>query len=200
VATTLVNHGYIGLQDFRGMLIRAHQGVGWDYHGEVLIDKNPQAQAIRAHVKGLAFIQKSKDQSWLRPALCDYILLFRKRGDNAVPILTDVSNDEWIKLAHGAWYEIRENDTLNTLEAKEDDDERHIVPLQRKTIQNCIRLWSNRGEVVFDPFAGIGSTLYVAMQEGRRGLGCELKPRYFETAVKNCERALAMRKQGELFA
>lgn len=198
VATTLVRDGYIGLRDFRGMLIRAHEETGWIYHGEVLIDKNPQAQAIRTHSKALLFVQKSKDSSWLRPALCDYILLFRKPGDNAVPIQPDVSNDEWVKLAHGAWYEIQESDTLNTHEAKDNDDERHIVPLQLETIRNCVRLWSNPGEIVFDPFAGVGSSLYVALQEGRRGLGTELKPRYFETAIKNCERALA-RTQSELF-
>lgn len=102
-------------------------------------------------------------------------------------------------MAHPVWYNIRESDTLNTYEGKENDDERHIVPLQLETIQNCVRLWSNRGETVFDPFAGIGSTLYVALQEGRKGLGCELKPRYYETAIKNCERALTTRKQQQLF-
>lgn len=199
VATTLTAHGYIGLQDFRGMLIKAHQETGWVYHGEILIDKNPQAQAIRTHSKALLFVQKGKDSSWLRPALADYVLLFRKPGENEIAIKPDITNEEWIRLAHPVWYDIRESDTLNTYEAREDDDERHVVPLQLETIENCVRLWSNQGEVVFDPFSGVGSTLYVALQQGRRGLGCELKPRYWETAIKNCQRALSMRKQATLF-
>lgn len=199
VSTTLINHGHIGLQDFRGMLIRAHQEAGWIYHGEVVIDKNPQAQAIRTHSKALLFVQKSKDAAWLRPALADYILLFRNPGENQIAVKSDVTNDEWIRLAHPIWYNIRESDTLNTLEGKEDDDERHIVPLQLETIENCVRLWSNPGELIFDPFAGIGSTAYVALQQGRRFEGVELKPRYWETAAKNCERALMARHQGDLF-
>ena len=199
VATTLNHHGYIGLLDFRGMLIKAHQEVGWIYHGEILIDKNPQAQAIRTHSKALLFVQKNKDSAASRPALADYVLLFVKPGENEVEIKTDITNEEWIRLAHPVWYNIRESDTLNTLEAKEDDDERHVVPLQLETIENCVRLWSNTGETVYDPFSGVGSTAYVALQQGRKALGCELKPRYWETAIKNCQRALAMRKQQELF-
>lgn len=199
VSTTLTTHGVIGLMDFRGMLIRAHIKAGWIYHGEVLIDKNPQAQAIRTHSKALLFVQKNKDSSWLRPAMGDYILLFRKPGENAVAIKPDITNDEWVRLAHPVWYDIKESDTLNTYEAKENDDERHIVPLQLETIENCVRLWSNQGDVIFDPFTGIGSTAYVALQNNRKALGTELKPRYFETAVKNCQRALATKKQQSLF-
>lgn len=198
VSTTLTTHGVIGLMDFRGMLIRAHIEAGWIYHGEVLIDKNPQAQAIRTHSKALLFVQKNKDSSWLRPAMGDYILLFRKPGENAVAIHPDITNDEWVRLAHPVWYDIKESDTLNTYEAKENDDERHIVPLQLETIENCIRLWSNEGDVIFDPFTGIGSVAYVALQNNRKALGTELKPRYFQTAVKNCQRAIATRKQQEL--
>lgn len=198
VATTLVHHGYIGLENFRDDLIRVHKQAGWIHHGEIAIDKNPQAQAIRTHSKALLFVQKNKDSADCRPALLDYVILFKKPGKNEVPIKTDVSNEEWIKLAHGVWYSIRESDTLNTHEAKENDDERHVVPLQLETIENCVRMWSNPNEVVLDPFMGVGSTAYVALQNNRKVLGCELKPRYFETAVKNCERALATKKQSEL--
>lgn len=199
VATTLVNHGHIGLQDFRGMLIKAHQETGWIYHGEVAIQKNPQQQAIRTHSKALLFVQKERDAVWLRPALADFILLFRKPGDNEVPVKSDVSNEEWIRFAAPVWYDIQESDTLNAAEARSDDDSRHVCPLQLETIRRCIRLWTNPGEVVCDPFAGIGSTGYEALRLRRRFVGSELKLRYAETALMNFKRALNLREQRELF-
>lgn len=107
LSSTKATHGVIGLIDLRGDMIRAFVAEGWVYHGEVCIDKDPQAQAIRTHAKGLLFVQKNKDSSWLRPALADYILVFRKPGDNAVPIVPDVTNDEWIEWARPIWYGIR---------------------------------------------------------------------------------------------
>lgn len=198
VSTNLVHDGFIGRRDFRGMVIRAHEEAGWILHSEVTIDKNPQAAAVRTHAKGLLFVQKGKDASWMAPALADYVVFFRKPGDNPTPVKTDVTNEEWIRLAHPVWYGIKESDTLSTAEARDSEDERHICALQLETIENCIRLWSNEGETIFDPYMGIGSTAYVALQNNRRALGTELKPRYFETAVKNCERALATKKQAEL--
>lgn len=191
--TTLTTHGVIGLADFRGDTIRGFEARGFVYHGEVCIDKDPQAQAIRTHSKGLLFVQLRKDSSWLRPALADYILFFRKPGENAVPIHPDLTNDEWIEWARPIWYGIRETDTLNVAEARSDKDERHICPLQLGTIERVIRLWSNPGETVLTPFAGIGSEVYQAVKLGRRGLGIELKPEYFNVAVRNvkrCEREL----------
>ena len=119
-----------------------------------------------------------------RPALADYLLLFRKPGDNAVPIKNDVSNEEWIKWAEPVWWDIRETDTLNECLGREDTDERHICPLQLSFIERCIRLWSNKGELVFDPFGGIGSTVYEAIKLGRRGLSIELKPSYWKASVE----------------
>lgn len=200
VGTTLVTHGVIGLQDFRGMVIDAFKNRGWVHHGEVVIDKNPQAQAIRTHSKALLFAQLRKDSSWLRPAIPDYIIVFRKPGDNAVAILPDISNEDWIAWAHPIWYDIRETRTLNTVEAKSDKDDRHICPLQLDVIERCIKLWSNPGETVFSPFAGIGSELYSAVKMGRYGLGCELKPLYAETAARNCQRAEREQDQPGLFA
>ena len=200
LASTLNHHGAIGLIDLRGAMIRAFVESGWVYHGEVCIDKDPQAQAIRTHAKGLLFVQKAKDQSWLRPALADYILVFRKPGENAVPILTDdFTNDEWIEWARPIWYGIKETDTLNTAVAKENDDERHICPLQLGTIERCVRLWSNPGDLVLSPFAGIGSEGFEAIRRGRRYLGIELKESYARTAVKNLKLAETLREQGTLF-
>ena len=201
VPAMLERDGWIGLKDFRGDTIRAFQAGGWIYHGEVCIDKDPQAQAIRTKAKGLLFVQMRKDSSWSRPALADYILIFRKPGENAVPVQPDsISNDDWIQWARPIWYGIRESDTLHVAEARGDDDARHICPLQLGTIERCVRLWSNPGEVVLSPFAGIGSEGYEAVRLGRRFLGIELKPGYYEVAVRNLRAAEAMRKQGRLFS
>lgn len=190
VPAMLVRDGYIGLKDFRGDVIRAFEAQGWIYHGEVCIDKDPQAQAIRTHAKGLLFVQLRRDASWMRPALADYILVFRKPGENKVPIQPDLTNDEWIQWARPVWYGIRETDTLNAAEGREEQDERHICPLQLGTIERCIRLWSNPGEVVLSPFAGIGSEGYMALKLGRKFVGIELKRSYYEAALRNLERAL----------
>jgi DNA modification methylase len=172
---------------------------GWIYHGEVVIDKDPQAQAIRIRAKGLAFQQLHKDASWMRPALADYILLFRKPGDNPVPIVPDVDNDTWIQWARPIWYGIKETDTLNAAEARDHADDRHICPLQLGVIERCIRLWSNPNETICDPFSGIGSTGFVALQHGRRYVGCELKPSYAATQIKNLAMALQSQSQQRLF-
>lgn len=197
--TTLVNDGLIGLKDLRGRATEEFVKRGWVYHGEVVIDKDPQAQAIRTHAKGLLFVQLKKDSSWLRPALADYILVFRKPGENTVPIIPDLSNDEWIEWARPIWYGIRESDTLNAAEGRDNADDRHICPLQLGTIERCVRLWSNPGETILSPFAGIGSEGFVSLQQGRKFKGIELKPRYADVARKNLKRALGMRKQIGLF-
>jgi DNA modification methylase len=190
VPTTVAHDGVTGLHDFRGDVIRGFIERGFVFHGEVTIDKDPQAQAIRTKAKGLLFVQKDRDRSWLRPAFADFILVFRKPGENATPIRSDeVSNDMWIEWARPIWYGIRESATLNAAEAREEKDERHIAALQLETVKRCVLLWSNAGELILDPFAGIGTTGYVAVQNGRRFVGCELKPSYYEAACRNIARA-----------
>ncbi len=186
VPTTKSTHGIIGLMDFRGQVIKAYMDNGWIFHGEVTIDKDPQAQAIRTKAQALMFVTKNRDSSMTRPALADYLLLFRKPGDNQIQIKNDVSNEEWIEWARPVWLDIRETNTLNVRVARDAEDERHICPLQLDFIERVIRLWSNPGETVFSPFAGIGSEPYTAIKLGRRGLGIELKPSYWRTAVNNC--------------
>jgi DNA modification methylase len=198
VTSTKQTHGVIGLIDLPGMMIRAYTAAGWIYHGRITIDKDPQAQAIRTKSKALLFVQMRKDSSWLRPALADYVLVFRKPGENAVPIHPDISNEDWIEWARPIWYGIRESDTLQAAEARADDDERHICPLQLGTIERCIRLWSNPGELVLSPFAGIGSEGYEALRLGRRFFGIELKPTYADLAVRNLRTAEALKLQGSL--
>ncbi len=189
VTKTKAAHGHIGLFDFRGDTIRHFEEAGFVYYGEVCIDKDPQAQAIRTHSKALLFTQFHKDSAWSRPALADYIIVFKAPGDNEVPVVPDITNNEWIEYARPIWYGIRETETLNVVEARENEDERHICPLQLGTIERCIKLWSNKGETVLSPFAGIGSEVYQAIKLGRKGIGVELKPTYFNVAVRNIKRA-----------
>lgn len=184
-----ITHGVIGLTDFRGQVIAAHETAGWTFWGEVTVDKDPQAQAIRTKASTLLFVTKERDSSQLRPALADYLLLFKKPGDNEVPVKPDVTNEEWISWARPVWLDIRETNTLNVRTAREDADERHICPLQLDFIERVVRLYSNRGEVVLSPFAGIGSEGVVAIQQGRCFVGCELKASYWQTAVANLRRA-----------
>jgi DNA modification methylase len=192
--------GVIGLKDFRGDTIRHFQAAGFVYHGEVCIDKDPQAQAIRTKSKGLLFTQMRKDSVWSRPALADYILIFRAPGENAVPIHPDITNDQWIEWARPVWYGIKETETLNVAEGRESDDERHICPLQLGTIERCVRLWSNADDIVLSPFAGIGSEGFVSVKQGRRFVGIELKPSYFKAGVRNLTRAAQEAKPLDLFS
>lgn len=184
VTMTKNMHGEVGLSDFRGDVIRAYVANGWIFHGEVTVNKDPQAQAIRTKAQALMFVTKNRDSSKTRPALADYLLLFRKPGENRVPIKTDVTNDEWIDWAQPVWWNIRETRTLNARLGRVDADERHICPLQLDFIDRCVRLWSNPGETVFTPFAGIGSEVYQAVKLGRKGFGIELKPSYWRSAVE----------------
>lgn len=199
LTTTKATHGYVGLTDFRGDVIRAYIDNGWHFYGEVTVNKDPQAQAIRTKAHALTFATKNRDSSGTRPALADYLLIFRKPGDNTVPIKNDVTNDEWIEWAQPVWWDIKETNTLNVRVAREEADERHICPLQLDFIERCVRLWSNPGETVFSPFAGIGSEVYMARKLGRFGLGIELKPSYWRTAVDNLTRLETEMSHATLF-
>ncbi len=181
--------GYIGLKDFPGKVIKLHEDNGWIYVGRALVQKNPQAQAIRVKSKSLLFVQMNKDSSHSRPALVDHVLIFKKPGENPIPITPvkngDLDNEKWISWAHGIWTDINETETLQYYQARAEGDEKHICPLQLGTIERCIKLYSNPGEVVFTPFMGIGSEAFMALKLKRRAIGIELKKSYFETAVKN---------------
>lgn len=189
VTTSKAVHGFVGLTDFRGDVIRAHTDAGWIFYGEITVNKDPQAQAIRTKAHCLMFQTLRRDSAANRPALADYLLIFKKPGDNEVAISPDVTNDEWIDWAQPIWWNIRESDTLNFQTAREEADERHICPLQLPFIDRCVRMWSNPGELVASPFAGIGSEGFMSIKRGRRFVGCELKPSYWASAVKNLDRA-----------
>jgi DNA modification methylase len=184
-----VRDGYIGMRDFPGEVIRAYTKEGWIFYGRALVQKNPQAQAIRVRAKGLAFQQLRKDSADSRPALVDHVLIFKKPGDNLVPVTPvengEIDNETWIEWANGIWIGIHETDTLQFTNARGTEDEKHICPLQLGTIERCIKLYSNPNEMVLTPFGGIGSEAYMALKLGRKATLIELKPEYYAVAVKN---------------
>ena len=188
----LARNGEKGTFDFRGLNIRLGQRAGLTYQYDWLVPKNPQAQAIRTHSHKLQFASLRRDRAITCGAMGDYLIKFIAPGDNAVPINgNDVSNNEWIDWAEAAWYGIKETNTLNVKEGRGGDDVKHICPLQLDVIKRLVKLYTNPGEVVFSPFAGIGSEGYESIKHGRRFVGCELKDEYFAAAEKNLTRAQA---------
>ncbi|MFA5401431.1 MAG: DNA methyltransferase [Dehalococcoidia bacterium] len=195
--------GFIGMKDFPGRVIKAHEDAGWVFFGRAFVQKNPRAQAIRTKAKGLLFVQIRKDTSDSRPAIADQVLIFKKPGDNETPIdpvsRGELDNETWIEWANGIWLGISESDTLQYQAARAEGDEKHICPLQLGTIERCIKLYSNPGEIVLTPFMGIGSEAYQALRFGRKAIGIELKPSYFDTAVKNLQSAEIKSRTPTLF-
>ena len=185
--------GGVGLFDFRGLNIRLGERSGLVYEYDWLVRKNPQAQAIRTKSRELQFSGLEADRAKTRGTLGDYLIKFRAPGENEVPIdaKDQVSRDCWISWAEAAWFDIKETDTLNVRGTKGEGDTKHICPLQLNVIERCVRLFSNPGEVVFSPFAGIGSEGYEALRLGRRFYGCEIKDEYHSECVRNLEKAIA---------
>lgn len=179
--------GGVGLCDFRGMNIRLGERAGLVYEYDWCVRKNPQAQAIRTRSRELQFAGLESDRAKQRGCLPDYLIKFRAPGDNDTPIDSegDVSRSEWIQWAESSWGDIKETDTLNVRGTKGDGDTKHICPLQLPVIDRLIRLYTNPDEIVFTPFAGIGSELFQAIKRGRRAYGCELKDEYYKVALSN---------------
>ena len=195
-----------------------YSDTGFIYHSEVCIWKDPLIEATRTKALGLMHKQITKDSTRCRQGLPDYIVTMRKPGDNPEPVTHDgglktfygedepeggvYSHNVWRRYASPIWADIRQGNTLNVVAARHNDDERHLCPLQIDTINRCLELWSNPGDTILSPFAGIGSEGYGALQMGRRFIGIELKPSYFEQAVKNMPRAVSRlnQQQQQLFA
>lgn len=188
VATKKAVEGYVGLKDFRGDVIRWCQQAGFIYYGEWAIKKDPQMQAIKEKVTTLQFATLERDSLNSRPGLSDFILILKKPGEAAVKVRNDITRDEWIKWAAGVWDDVHEGDTLNVRGTKGDDD-KHVCPLNLTVIRRCIRLYSNKGELVLSPFMGIGSEGVVSAELDRRYIGIELKDSYFDAACRNIESA-----------
>lgn len=189
--TSKVRDGVIGLKDFRGELIRAFEAEGFIYASEVCIWKDPVTAMQRTKALGLLHKTIRNNATMSRQGIADYLVTMRAPGEivDRVAHGEDIPVEEWQKLASPVWMDINPNDTLQFRSAREHDDERHICPLQLEVIRRGIRLWTNPGDVVLSPFAGIGSELYVATELGRRAVGVELKASYYAQAVKNLRAA-----------
>jgi DNA modification methylase len=198
----LKRSGGVGLHDFRGLNIRLGERAGLIYEYDWAVRKNPQAQAIRTRSRELQFVGLERDRAKCRGTLPDYLIKFRVPGENDTPVNTkgEVSRNDWIDWAECTWMDIRETDTLNTKEGKGEDDTKHICPLQLGVIDRLVRLYTDPGEIVFSPFAGIGSEGYGSIKRDRRFYGCELKSEYYELALRNLAKAEASKqKQFALF-
>lgn len=198
--TTKMRQGFIGLRDFRGDLIRAFQDEGFIYHSEVAIWKDPVVAMQRTKALGLLHKTIRENASMSRMGLPDYVVTMRKPGEceERVKHGDDLPVHLWQKYASPIWDDINQSRTLNKLPARDENDEKHMCPLQLDVIERCIHLWTNKGDLVFSPFTGIGSEGYTAVKMGRRFLGTELKPSYFNLACQNIEDAL--KEQQGLFA
>lgn len=181
--------GYIGLRDFSGMILRAFEDAGFIYHSRVTIWKNPVTEMQRTKALGLLHKQLGKDSAMSRVGIPDYLLVFRKPGEHSHPVKCGINVDTWQKWASPVWNDIDYGKTLNASEARGDNDERHVCPLQLETIERAVSLWSNEGDTVLTPFMGIGSEVYQSILLHRKGIGFELKDSYFNVAVKNIKNA-----------
>lgn len=186
--TSKERDGYIGIRDFRGELIRFFEDLGFIYHSEVCIWKDPVTAMQRTKALGLLHKQLKKDSCMSRQGIPDYLVTMRKPGDN--PERVTHTNETfpvslWQRYASPVWMDINPNDTLQYRSAREDEDERHICPLQLPVIERAVELWTNPGDIVLTPFMGIGSEAYTAVKMGRRAVGVELKDSYYRQAVAN---------------
>lgn len=207
-------HGFIGRRDFNGAMRHVFSAGGFNFTGEFVINKNPQAMAQRLNLHSLMFVTGKRNSAMLAPAPNDYVLIFQKPGEPEHPVkcLYDretnpqgwVTTEEWIRDAHGVWNDIDEFDILDgARNARESSEEKHVCPLQLEVIRRLVKLYSNPisiqpGVTVLDPFMGIGSTAAVCIEQGRSSVGFELKESYHRSALKNCKRALRERDREAL--
>lgn len=202
-------NGAAGWYDFRGDIIKHFEAAGFQYHSEVVIWTDPVLEMQKTKTQRLLYSQLRRDASHTGIGMPEYLVLFRKwdgDGKNPIPIRhykneaeakADGGEDSqvfdlplWQRYASPVWFDIRRTDVLNVRVARENRDEKHICPLQLEVIERAVQLWTNPGEIVYDPFDGIGSTGYQALKMGRRHIGTELKPEYFKQAVRHCDLAI----------
>lgn len=223
--TTKQNDGFIGLTDFRGEIIRMFLEEGFIYHSEVVIWKDPVVAMQRTKAVGLLHKTIEKDSSMSRMGIPDTLLMFRKPGDNPEPVsgrlkieeyagedkpnvAHDAYNGEverwnsiniWQRYASPVWMDINQSNTLQFRNARDEDDEKHICPLQLDVISRCLQLWSNPGDTILSPFGGIGSEGYMAVKMHRKPILFELKDSYFAMQKKNMHQAIVERDTPDLF-
>jgi DNA modification methylase len=193
--------GFIGLRDFSGMILKAFEDAGFIYASRVTIWKDPVIEMQRTKALGLLHKQVKKDSTMSRVGIPDYVMIFRKDGERNNPVTnTDLSVDLWQKYASPVWMDINYSNTLQGFRnGREENDEKHICPLQLDTIERLIHLYSNKGDTVFTPFMGIGSEVFQAVKMGRKGIGFELKESYYDLAKSNLKVAVAVKSQSSLF-
>lgn len=193
-------HGFIGLRDFSGLLLRAFEDAGFVYASRVTIWKDPVVEMQRTKALGLLHRQVKKDSTMSRVGIPDYVMIFRKDGERSNPVTnTDLPVDLWQKYASPVWMDINYGNTLQGFRnGREENDEKHICPLQLDTIERLVHLYSNKGDIVFTPFMGIGSEVYQAIKMGRKGIGFELKESYYDLAKSNLKACVESKKQAVL--
>lgn len=214
--TSLVKDGYIGIKDFRGELIKIFQEEGFIYHSEVVIWKDPVMAMQRTKALGLLHKQVVKDSSKSRQGIPDYLVTMRKPGENPEPVtgefeyfvgdnpptMTGTGKDSiniWQRYASPVWMDINPSDTLQYQSARETDSERHICCLQLQVIERALQLWTNPGDIVLDPFNGIGSSGYIALRNKRKYVGVELKESYYQASLANLAEASKLSAKKSLF-
>lgn len=200
--TSKVRDGHIGLRDFPGELIRCGERAGLIYHSSVVIWKDPVTAMQRTKALGLLHKTIRNDSSMSRMGIPDRVVTLRKPGENPREITHPSDSypvSRWQRVASPVWDDIDPGDTLQYRAARDNNDERHIAPLQLEVIRRCVELWSTVGDIVMTPFAGIGSELFIAAEMGRKAVGVELKPSYFRQAVKNLTELETVKSQ-DLFA
>ena len=189
--------GRSGIYDFRGDIIKHFEKFGWQYHSEVCIWTDPVLEMQKTKSQGLLYKQLRKDSSYSRQGMPDYLVVFRKWTEDyedAEPVTHTKENfplEMWQRYASPVWFDIRRTNVLNCKIARENEDEKHICPLQLDVIERAIELWTNPDDIVFTPFLGIGSEAYQALKMGRRAVGIELKKSYFNQAVANCNEVIS---------
>lgn len=199
--TSKSRDGFIGIDDFRGDLIRLYQEAGFIYHSEVCIWKDPVIAMQRTKALGLLHKQIKKDSAMCRQGIPDYLVVMRKPGDNPEPVAHTNETfpvEIWQKYASPIWTDINPSDTLQYRSARDNEDEKHICPLQLTVIRRALNLWTNPDDVVLTPFMGIGSEVVTALENGRRAVGVELKDSYYKQAEKNA-RAVTANEQLSLW-
>ena len=199
--TSKERDGFIGIEDFRGELIRAFQTAGFIYHSEVCIWKDPVIAMQRTKALGLLHKQLKKDSCLSRQGIPDYLVVMRKPGENPERVTHTNESfpvDIWQRYASPIWTDINPSDTLQASSARDEKDEKHICPLQLTVIRRALNLWTNPGDTVLSPFMGIGSEGVVALQNGRKFVGVELKSTWYQQAVRNCA-GVAEEKQMSLW-
>jgi DNA modification methylase len=198
--TLKFKHGFVGVQDFRGDLIRMFCNEKWIYHSEVCVWKDPVTAMQRTKSIRLLYKQLKKDSCMSGQSIPDYLVTMRKPGINPDPVTKDPESfpvDLWQRYASPVWMDINPSETLQYRSARANDDERHIAPLQLEVIRRAIELWTNPGDTVVSPFGGIGSEGHVAVQMNRKAVLVELKESYFEAMVNNMHAAKS--KQIDMF-